>query len=257
MAVFITGDIHGNNSIEKFAPENFNAEGLTRDDYIIILGDFGLVWDDPPSTDEAYWLDWLEARPWTTLFIDGNHENFDLLGTFDVEPWHGGQVRRIREHVMHLARAEVFEIGGHSFFTLGGAYSTDKQWRTPFVTWWPQEVPDERVRALADAKVAEVGRVDYVLTHCPPAGAFYEMCHSDLVAELYVDEYNLWLQSHVGDKLEFKRWFFGHMHVDNPRMHPYTPLYDYIFDLDGTGRCEYGTHTDWSEGEYIPPAEWL
>lgn len=86
---------------------------------------------------------------------------------------------------------------------------------------------------MADAKVAEVGEVDYVLTHCPPADALHAMCRSNLVAELYVDEYNLWLQRNIGDALTFKRWFFGHMHVDAPGMSPYTPLYDCVFELDG------------------------
>ena len=56
MAIFLTGDIHGNNSIEKLDDEHFDSTGLTRDDYVIILGDFGLVWSDPMSTDGAYWL---------------------------------------------------------------------------------------------------------------------------------------------------------------------------------------------------------
>lgn len=255
MAVFLTGDIHGSIDIRKLGRRHFDPDGLTRNDYVIILGDFGLVWHDPPSGKERYWLDWLEERPWTTLFIDGNHENFDLLGAYETEPWHGGQVRRVREHVMHLARAEVFEIGGHSFFTMGGAYSTDKQWRTPFKTWWPQEVPNEEVRALADAKVAEMGEVDYVLTHCPPSEALYTMQHSNHSVGFFADEYNLWLQSNIADVLKFKRWFFGHMHIDAPWMHPYTPLYDCIFDLDGTGRRKYGTHADWNEDEYTWPKE--
>ena len=251
MAVFITGDIHGNNSIEKLNDEHFDSAGLSRDDYVIILGDFGLVWSDPMNTDEAYWLDWLEKKPWTTLFIDGNHENFDLLGAYNTEPWHGGQVRYIRDHIMHLCRAEVFEIGGHAFFCMGGAYSVDKQWRMPYETWWPQEVPNEEVRALADAKIAEVGEVDYVLTHCPPSEALHELVHDSLIFDLNIDEYNLWLQRNVGDALRFKRWFFGHMHVDQPYSKPYTPLYDCIYDLDGTGRTNYGVHTDWNETEYI------
>ena len=251
MAVFITGDIHGEVDIAKLRSANFDATGMTRDDYIIILGDFGFPWCDPPSMNDTYWLDWLEKQPWTTLFIDGNHDNFDALAKFPTESWHGGQVRRLREHVMHLARAEVFEIGGHTFFTMGGAYSVDRQWRTPFVSWWPAEIPTEEVRALADKKIAEVGEVDFVLTHCPPSAALYEMCHDYLVAELQIDEYNLWLQAHIGDHLKFKRWFFGHMHVDQPWKQPYTPLYDCIFDLDGTRRTFYGIHTDWDKVEYI------
>ena len=68
MAVFITGDIHGNNSINKLSSKHFDSTGLTRDDYVIILGDFGLVWSDPMSTDEAYWLD---EPCWTIVDFQG------------------------------------------------------------------------------------------------------------------------------------------------------------------------------------------
>ena len=43
---------------------------MTKDDYVIVLGDFG-IWDN--SKRENYNLDWLEDRPFTTLFISGNH----------------------------------------------------------------------------------------------------------------------------------------------------------------------------------------
>ena len=255
MAIYITGDTHGELDIGKLKPKSFDHSGLTRDDYVIILGDFGLLWRNPPTRAERKRLDWLESCPWTTLFIDGNHENFDLLATYQPELWHGGQVRRIREHVMHLCRGEVFDIDGRTFFAMGGAYSVDKQWRVPFETWWPQEVPSEEVRALAAAKIAEVGEVDYVLTHCPPSPALYELAESTVLYEMIVDEYNLWLGKEVVGKLKFKRWFFGHMHVDSPRKTPYTPLYDCIFDLDGTGRTPFGPHTNCDSETFTWPEE--
>lgn len=53
---------------------------MNRDDCTIICGDFGGLWADTPA--EAYWLDCLEEKPFTTLFVDGNHENFDRLTDF-------------------------------------------------------------------------------------------------------------------------------------------------------------------------------
>ena len=32
--------------------------------------------------EERHWLDWLEAKPFTTLFVSGNHENFGMLTDF-------------------------------------------------------------------------------------------------------------------------------------------------------------------------------
>ena len=70
MAVFLTGDTHGEidmGKVDEFAKHAANV--LTREDYLVILGDFGLVWSNPPSAKETERLDWLETRPWTTLFI--------------------------------------------------------------------------------------------------------------------------------------------------------------------------------------------
>ena len=70
--IFVTGDMHGSDSIKKFNQENFPiGESLTKEDIVIVLGDFGLVWDD--SKEENHWLDWLDSKEWTTMFIDGNH----------------------------------------------------------------------------------------------------------------------------------------------------------------------------------------
>ena len=39
---------------------------------------------------------------------------------------HGGKVHRIRPHVLHLMRGQVFDIEGHTFFTMGGVKSVRK-----------------------------------------------------------------------------------------------------------------------------------
>ncbi len=71
MAIFITGDTHGDFS--RLLPAAFHEQrDLTKEDYLIICGDFGGVWDGGDA--EQQWLDWLETRSFTTLFVSGNHE---------------------------------------------------------------------------------------------------------------------------------------------------------------------------------------
>jgi len=72
--IYITGDTHAD--FHRFKTENFpEQKHLTKDDYVIICGDFGGVFNYIDSGDEErYWLDWLNDRPFTTLFVDGNHE---------------------------------------------------------------------------------------------------------------------------------------------------------------------------------------
>lgn len=99
--IFITGDCHGN--FERFNPSIFpEQKEMTKEDYVIICGDFGGVWHkDEESPEETMVLDWLDSRPFTTLFVCGNHENFDRLYQYPVEDWHGGKVHKIRDSVLH------------------------------------------------------------------------------------------------------------------------------------------------------------
>ena len=120
--IYITGDTHG--GFQRFTTDNFpQQKKMGRDDYAVVAGDFGGVWDGSPR--EAYWLDWLEKKPFTTLFVDGNHENFEKLNALPVHTWHGGRVHYVRPHVIHLMRGQMYNIEGHTFFTMGGAQSHD------------------------------------------------------------------------------------------------------------------------------------
>ena len=104
MAVFITGDTHGD--FTRFKKDIFYEQAeLTKEDCVIIAGDFGGVWDG--SRQERHWLDWLEAKSFTTLFVSGNHENFDMLAELPTEEWHGGTVQCIRSSVIHLLRGQI------------------------------------------------------------------------------------------------------------------------------------------------------
>ena len=76
MAIYVTGDVHGRAEYgaSRFAFRSWPlGRTLTSDDVVIVAGDFGFVWDG--SNAERYWLDWFESKPWTTCFVDGNHEN--------------------------------------------------------------------------------------------------------------------------------------------------------------------------------------
>ena len=76
--IYVTGDTHAEFK-HRFNPRNFpEQKEMTKEDYVIICGDFGGIWDVGwESKNEKHWLDWFEERSYTLLFVDGNHENFD------------------------------------------------------------------------------------------------------------------------------------------------------------------------------------
>ena len=141
--IYVTGDIHG--EADRLGPEALKQRGIDMqpDDYIIVCGDFGIPWVGEKDEDDHRQMEWLAQLPYTVLFVDGNHENFDQLSRYPVKEWAGGRVHELRPNLYHLLRGEIFTIEGKTFLAFGGAKSTDKSQRWPGVSWWPQEQASE------------------------------------------------------------------------------------------------------------------
>jgi len=151
---------------------------------------------------------------------------------YPVKDWHGGKVHRIRSHVLHLMRGQVFELEGYHFFTMGGAKSHDTEdgilepgapdferkllmlqrkprarYRINHISWWAQEMPSEEEYAEARKNLAKVDwAVDYVITHCAPTSiALMENRHNE------ADPLTDFLQE-VKERAHYHYWLFGHYH---------------------------------------------
>lgn len=230
MAVYVTGDIHGSHTISKLNTDNFpEGKDLTKQDYVIVCGDFGIPWGgkDRFKADgsDSWWLKWLDEKPWTTLFVDGNHENFPLLYSYPVIDKFGGKVHKLNDSVFHLMRGQVLEIGGKTFFCMGGASSHDKEWRTMDIDLWEQELPsdkeyEEAMEALEKANY----QVDYVITHCLPDGAM------NVLGTWYEhDKLSNFLEYEVVRAVVFDKWFCGHFHMDKPLKDGYGNRFNILY----------------------------
>ena len=71
--VYVTGDMHGD--LNRFKDPIFKK--LHAGDVLIVCGDFGFIWND--SRQEKQVLKKLREKPFTIAFVDGCHENFDIL----------------------------------------------------------------------------------------------------------------------------------------------------------------------------------
>jgi len=214
MLIYITGDVHGSISIgRRLNTRNFpQQKTLTKDDYVIIAGDFGLVWDG--GKEDQYWLKWLhKEKPFTTLFIDGNHENHDMLDGFPIEQWNGGKIHRINDSVFHLMRGQVFEMEDKKFFTFGGADSHDKEHRREGISWWRREMPSytEYEEGLNNLDKHD-WKVDYVVTHTCSSSAM-EHIGERLGFRYTLDQLHSYFYQ-IEEKLKYEKWFFGHFHND-------------------------------------------
>ena len=96
--IFITGDMHG--LMERFQDSAFRH--IKKGDTLIICGDFGFLWEGTEEEKKA--LKKLEKKKYEILFVDGIHENFDLLESYPEEEYAGGRVHRIGTNLRHLMR---------------------------------------------------------------------------------------------------------------------------------------------------------
>ena len=118
MSFLIAGDTHGTLDLAKVVQyyEGRDAEFSKDEDYLIILGDVGVCGFS--ALEEAATRAILRNLPVTTLFIDGNHENFEHLNSYPIDEWNGGKVHFIESDIIHLMRGQVFDIAGTTFFPL-------------------------------------------------------------------------------------------------------------------------------------------
>ena len=224
MAIYITGDTHGSDalglySVDGYIPrlsvKNFPTQKMMNsNDYVIICGDFGGVWDTVKETfgesnQERYGLNWLKKKPFTILFVPGNHENYGRLTGYDQkfldswmcshlsdkrkeelshgypqQDWHGGKVRVIRPNVLMLEPG-VFDIDGKKVLAIGGApshdcrdgildttdFSTEAEFKAEWQNWRNQG-KEFRVRNISwwDQEVPSPAVFDKVLQEAKAAG---------------------------------------------------------------------------------------
>ena len=246
--IFITGDTHGD--FTRFHSEKFpQQKTMTREDYVIICGDFGGIWMEGAWQENR--LNQLEKLPFTLLFITGNHENYDLLEKYPVTQWHGGKVQFIRPNVIHLMRGQVFTIEGKTFFAMGGAECHDvwngvmdpadpdfyekchvldmkrEFYRIKGKSWWPQELPNETEYEEAWKNLrAHDMKVDYVISHCAPA-ELQRFIVPFLGQGTYPQNTLTAFLQQVSEQVTFTQWFFGHYHKKFSLWN-YTMIYEEI-----------------------------
>lgn len=225
---------------------------LTKNDFVIVCGDLVMI-DVDPDTRAAN-IEKLEAKPYTTLFVDGNHEEFDVLESYPVEQWHGGNVHRISPSVLHLMRGQVFELEGKTFFAMGEAPTFHKARLMGLIDGPDPGVPTDEEFAEAERNLTQHGwRVDYVLTHSAPTNLIGRIPDRKKVFRTTISE---WLED-VAERLTFDRWFFGHYHCDQEVDGKYFCLFNQLYELETGKRLREPQQDNSTKGSYTALAEML
>ena len=243
--IYVTGDCHGD--WHRFSSNVFpEQKEMSKNDYVIVCGDFGFIWTK--ELEDDFWLNWIDNLPWTTLFVDGNHENFDRLYSYPIIEWHGGKVHKINSSIFHLMRGEIYEIDNKKIFAFGGASCHDipdgvldidnlekideydkrhAGYRIRGYNWWDLELPtDGELRNGLDNLSKNNYKVDYIVSHCAPTSIqnAFNPYYPDNKLTKYFEE--------LKDKVKFKKWYFGHYHKnDYTTFEKFICLYEDIVEM--------------------------
>lgn len=205
--IYVTGDTHGDES--RLSTSRLKA--LRKDDTLVICGDFGFVWDN--SKKEQKFLQKLSKRNYNICFIDGAHENFELLNSYPIITWNNGNARQISSNIFHLMRGQTYEIDGLKVFTMGGGETPDIDLRIEGTAWSRAEIPtqEELLEGIAKIEEAEF-KADIIITHEPPTKVkeFLKLQDSEPVR---ITALNAYLEE-FSALCKYQKWYFGSMHID-------------------------------------------
>ena len=204
--LFITGDTHGMNDIRKLTNENFPIqEELDKSDVLCIAGDAAICWTGG-NTDKQL-QKWYEDKPFTTLVIDGNHEGHELLSKLPIIEKFGGKVHQISNSVFYAIRGEIYTINGKKILTLGGAESTDKQYRVEGYSWWKDEEITERDISYAFHKLKKYDfSIDYIISHTGGSEICRQLGFTPTISDYLLDK--------ILTISIYKKHYLGHYHLD-------------------------------------------
>jgi predicted phosphodiesterase len=205
--IYITGDTHGD--YKRFSSQKLKR--LRSGDTLIICGDFGFVWNG--DNNEHKLLAELSSREYTICFIDGTHENFDLLEEYNITDFCGGKARRLGKNLYHLMRGEIYEIEDKSIFVMGGGESPDVEYRFRTEGYSRKEIPTQSELIAGANKLRDRNmKVDYIITH-EPSSKTKQFLTMNNIGEQRITVLNAYFDK-IFESCKFSKWYFGSMHID-------------------------------------------
>lgn len=106
-------------------------------------------------------------------------------------------------------------------------YKAGKMYRIKGISWWEQELPTQKEMDNGIKNLERVGnKVDYIITHSPSASVIALLGHG-----LYEQDVLTRYLEDIRSKVEYKKHFCGHMHVDKAVNEKDIILYEQIIRL--------------------------
>ena len=218
--IYVTGDLHG--ELERLkAP---GVKKLRRGDTLLVCGDFGFIWDGDKKEQRI--LKKLGRKRFHIAFVDGIHENHNLLSAYPVTEWCGGKVHHISGRLYHLMRGQVYHMEDKTIFTMGGGELPETaDYDERFAACLP--TVDDLYEANENLQRVDY-RVDAVITHdCNGVVKNFLNMDCDACNHVYA------FLDNASRIMEYDRWYFGCHHMDKQIPPRYTGVYREVLSLCG------------------------
>jgi len=214
MSTWITGDKHGEVDFRDLSSTKFpQGKQLTKSDYVITLGDFGVFWGPGTERTRDYLLKFYNSKKFTTLVVHGNHDNIPEMDACPEVPMFGSTVKQLSDSVFYLLNGHVYTIEDKKYFVMGGGLSIDKLQRREGYSWWKEEIPEYMtIKSGFDLLATMDNKIDYVLTH-----AIFEDAYNYVFRGVHQYKENDPMHKSLQilyETIEYKIWFCGHYHED-------------------------------------------
>lgn len=178
---------------------------------LFICGDFTDNRND--ALDQPMRLpDYIKGLPWPVFFIDGNHEDYEVLKRLegiDLENLSGAGAKRAADGIFYLQRGSCCVADGMRILAIGGSTSGPGYKKRHIDIWQPEEDISEKERRQIYNTLEENNyNFDIVLTHTLPETRmkqWYEQKDRSVTNEII---------ENVFKEIEYRQWFFGHFHCD-------------------------------------------
>ena len=127
-------------------------------------------------------------------------------------------------------RGQVYEIAEKTVFSFGGGQTDDSYELNEGENWWQREIPSEEELAEGLKNLEKSGNnVDFVVTYEPPS-RMQDFLIGSAGESNHINKY----LGEIHDKITFKGWFFGKLHLNKLVPPKYNAVYNNIVPADTT-----------------------
>ncbi len=219
--IYITGDVHGD--LSDLSSRSIGK--LKKGDTLIITGDFGFIWDNSKSELKA--LKALSKKKFRILFVEGVHENFELLDKYENTEIFGATAKKISDNIYCLGRGEIYTIEDKSIFCLGGGDVDDPIEKVDSDPLNNRSMPtDEELQYAVNNLQKSRKKVDVIITHEAPASVKRLIRRDSNINDL-----NMFLDTLLHN-VKYKSWYFGSLHTDRKLTNNLCCVWQEVIKLD-------------------------